>query len=125
MTPPARLYLLLCVSLEFKPTSPHAPADHRGTVGALIHLQGTDGTSRLHRHLLWSALNSQWCMCVFVCVCGSVFVVVCVIGGARGGDTVTKHSVKVLACHITRISLARWPAFWSESDTVIINVVLA
>lgn len=64
-------------------------------------------------------------VCVYLCVCGSVFVVVCVIGGARGVDTVTKHSVKVLACHIIRISLARWPAFWSESDTVIINVVLA
>lgn len=41
----------------------------------------------------------------------------------EGGKRKTKQAVKVLACHIVHISSSRWPAFWSESDTVIINAM--
>lgn len=41
------------------------------------------------------------------------------------GKKATKQAVRVLACHIIHISSARWPAFWTQSGTVIINVMWA
>lgn len=56
-TPP--INLLSFFPLKFKPVLSHTPGKRSGTVGALNHLQSTDGASRLHRHLLWSALNGH------------------------------------------------------------------
>lgn len=38
-----------------------------------------------------------------------------------GGERKTKQAVRVVACYIIHISSARWQAFWSESDAVIIQ----